>query len=239
MKDVGVILAAAGSGSRMGQDKLLLKLGGYTVLQHSAKAFASCPDICAMVAVTRQDLLGKVRQQLEELDLPFPVQVIPGGKTRQQSVAAGVQTMSGKAKFYAIHDAARPLVTAEEIASCLADAREYGGACLSVPVKDTIQQMDGEGFLELTPPRDRLRCAQTPQIFDAAWYRAGMAEAKRLGLDLTDDCQVFRLSGGRVYLTPGSYTNLKITTPEDLPLAEGILAQREQESNTQESNTME
>ena len=150
-----------------------------------------------------------------------------------------MQTMSGKAKFYAIHDAARPLVTAEEIASCLADAREYGGACLSVPVKDTIQQMDGEGFLELTPPRDRLRCAQTPQIFDAAWYRAGMAEAKRLGLDLTDDCQVFRLSGGRVYLTPGSYTNLKITTPEDLPLAEGILAQREQESNTQESNTME
>ena len=229
MKDVGVILAAGGSGSLMGQDKVLLKLGRYTVLQHSARAFISCPDICAMVAVTRPNLLEKVWQQLEELELPFPVQVIPGGQTRQQSVVAGVRAMSGKVKFYAIHDAARPLVTPEEIACCLADARQYGGACLCVPVKDTIQQADGEGFLELTPPRNRLHCAQTPQIFDAAWYRAGMAQANRLGLDLTDDCQVFRLSGGRVYLTPGSYTNLKITTPEDLPLAEQILAQRESE----------
>ncbi len=214
MKDVGVILAAAGSGSRMGQDKLMLKLGRYTVLQHSALAFASCPDVCCMAAVTRPDRMEEVKAQLEELELPFPVTVVRGGDTRQRSVAAGVRAMPGNAQFYAIHDAARPLVTPEEIARCLADAREYGGACLSVPVKDTIQQADGEGFLELTPPRDRLYAAQTPQIFDGAWYRAGMAQANRLGLDLTDDCQVFRLSGGRVYLTQGSYANLKITTPE-------------------------
>lgn len=232
MKDVGVILAAAGSGSRMGRDKLLLKLGKYTVLQRSALAFAPCGEICAMVAVTRKDRLDTVRQQLEELELPFPVEVVPGGATRQQSVAAGVRAMPGTAKFYAIHDAARPLVTPEEIDRCLADARAYGGACLATPVKDTIQQADGEGFLQATPPRERLRCAQTPQIFDAAWYRAGMAQANRLGLDLTDDCQVFRLSGGRVFLTPGSYTNLKITTPEDLPLAEEILAQREEETES-------
>lgn len=230
MRDVGVILAAAGSGSRMGRDKLMLKLGEYTVLQRSALAFASCPDICGMAAVTRSDLLDTVRQQLEALSLPFPVWVVPGGATRQQSVAAGVKAMPAQAMYYAIHDAARPLVTPQEIARCLADAKRYGGACLSAPVKDTIQQADAKGFLEDTPPRDRLRSAQTPQIFDAAWYRAGMAEAVRRGLDFTDDCQVFRLSGGVVYLTPGSYANLKITTPEDLPAAEEILAKREGEA---------
>lgn len=106
MRDVGVILAAAGSGSRMGRDKLMLKLGEYTVLQRSALAFASCPDICGMAAVTRPDLLDTVRQQLEALSLPFPVWVVPGGATRQQSVAAGVKAMPAQAMYYAIHDAA-------------------------------------------------------------------------------------------------------------------------------------
>lgn len=226
-RDLGVVLAAAGSSSRMGRDKLMLKLGEYTVLQHSAKAFAFLPEVGYLAAVTRSDLLETVTKQLARLELPFPFAVLPGGATRQESVAAGVESLPTQCRFCAIHDAARPLVNPGDIARCLEDARQYGGACLSVPVKDTIQQADEQGFLAFTPSRSQLRCAQTPQIFEKEGYLKGLALARLQRKEFTDDCQIYALSGGQIYLTPGSYTNFKITTPEDVPAAERILQQRE------------
>lgn len=230
-KKLGVVLAAAGSARRMGQDKLMLKLGRYTVLQHSALAFAALEETGYLALVTRRERLEEVTRQMEQLSLPFPFAVLIGGATRQESVAAGVKSLPDWCRYCAIHDAARPLVTREEIARCLEDAVRYGAACLSVPVKDTIQQGDGKGFLAQTPDRSLLYCAQTPQIFLREEYLKGLELAQSQEKDFTDDCQIYALTGKKVYLTPGSYSNFKITTPEDVPAAERIFRQREQSSH--------
>ena len=223
-KTVSAVLVAAGSSTRMGFDKLSFDLGGETVLHRSIRAFAQCPQITELVLVA-----GKNREFVAQqaADCPKPVQIVVGGATRAESAKNGVLAAHGE--LVAVHDAARPFVSAVVITAALEAAARCGAAAPAVPVKDTIKAAargDGKTVppdcaVHATPDRSTLYAVQTPQCFDRAAYLAALdeldAEKARL---VTDDCSLFELTGRPVQLTQGDYANLKITTREDLPRAE-------------------
>ena len=220
-KTVSAVLVAAGSSTRMGFDKLSFDLGGETVLHRSIRAFAQCPQVTELVLVA-----GKNRDFVAQqaADCPKPVQIVAGGATRAESAKNGVLAAHGE--LVAVHDAARPFVSAAVITAALEAAARCGAAAPAVPVKDTIKAAargDGKTVppdctVQTTPDRSTLYAVQTPQCFDRAAYLAALTEldAARARL-VTDDCSLFELTGRPVQLTQGDYANLKITTREDLP----------------------
>ncbi len=222
-KTVSVVLVAAGSSTRMGFDKLSFDLGGETVLHRSIRAFAQCPQVTELVLVA-----GKNREFVAQqaADCPKPVQIVAGGATRAESAKNGVLAAHGE--LVAVHDAARPFVSAAVITAALEAAARCGAAAPAVPVKDTIKTAargDGKTVppdctVQTTPNRSTLYAVQTPQCFDRAAYLAALAELDEARARLvTDDCSLFELTGRPVQLTQGDYANLKITTREDLPRA--------------------
>ena len=218
-----VLIMSAGASSRMGgTDKQLLPLCGKTVLQRSVEAFLPFPEVGEILVVASPERAAVYRALLA----PFGgrVRVLScGGATRQQSVFAGMEAVSPGAEFVAVHDGARPLVPRAVIEEAFRGAAEAGGAIPVLPVKDTIKMGEG-GFVRSTPDRGGLFQAQTPQVFRRADYLAAMEEARRRGLDFTDDAQLFELTGRPVRMTKGSEQNLKLTTPADIPAAEAILS---------------
>lgn len=218
------VIVAAGSSQRMGgEDKQLIELCGKPVLARSMAAFQSCPVIEEIVVVTKASSVEAVRRMAEEYGIDKLSAVVEGGASRAESVKNGVAAVSSGAEFVAIHDGARPLVSSEDIARCVADAFRCGGAVLAVPVTDTVKYGRKNGFVEYTPAREKLFAAQTPQIFDLEIYRAAMDRAFRELSDWTDDSRVFENDGRRVFLTMGSRKNIKITSPEDVLIAEAFL----------------
>ena len=135
----------------------------------------------------------------------------------------GLKLVSKDSAYIAVHDGARPLVKTEHISKTIHDARVFGGATLGVPVKDTIKTVDG-GFITDTPPRASLWITQTPQVFRKRLYFEAVDFALEHDLDFTDDCQLVEAVGGKIYMTQGDYTNIKITTPEDIQIAEVLLS---------------
>ena len=149
--------------------------------------------------------------------------------TRQESVLNGVRAASKETKLFAIHDGARPLVKPEHIAAVIHDAEVFGGATLGVPVKDTIKVVN-DGLIVDTPYRPNLYSTQTPQVFQKRIYFEAVDFALEHHLDFTDDCQLAEAINCKVYMTIGDYTNLKITTPEDIFIARMLLEKRMEES---------
>ena len=219
--EISAVLVAAGASTRMGFDKLSVDLGGETVLHRSIRAFAQCPQVDEIVLVA-----GKNRAFVEAqaADCKKPVQIVTGGATRAESAKNGV--LAARGTLVAVHDAARPFVSAAVIEAVLDAAKQCGAAAPAVPVKDTIKQaVRGDGKtvpagcrVENTPDRSTLYAVQTPQCFDRAQYLAALEEldAEKARL-VTDDCSLFELTGRPVQLTQGDYANRKITTREDLP----------------------
>lgn len=219
--EISAVLVAAGASTRMGFDKLSVDLGGETVLHRSIRAFVQCSQVDEIVLVA-----GKNRAFVEAqaADCKKPVQIVTGGATRAESAKNGV--LAARGTLVAVHDAARPFVSAAVIEAALDAAKQYGAAAPAVPVKDTIKQaVRGDGKtvpvgcrVENTPDRSTLYAVQTPQCFDRAQYLAALEEldAEKARL-VTDDCSLFELTGRPVQLTQGDYANLKITTREDLP----------------------
>ena len=221
------VIVAAGSSTRMGgEDKQFIRLCGKPILAHSMTAFQNCPVIEEIVVVTKADSVEAVRAMAAEYGIDKLTAVTEGGASRAESVRNGVAAVSCGAEFVAIHDGARPLVTPEDITRC---AFRCGGAVLAVPVTDTVKYGRKNGFVEYTPAREKLFAAQTPQIFDLEIYRAAMERAFRELSDWTDDSRVFENDGRRVFLTPGNRKNIKITSPEDVLIAEAFLKGGEKE----------
>lgn len=219
---IGVVIAAAGSSSRMGgRDKLTEPMGGIPVILRTLAAVEAVPEVDEIVVVTRKDRVEEYRQLLGQCSRLLAV--VPGGSTRQESVQNGVRALSSDCRLAAIHDGARPLVTPEVFARCIEAARSCGAATAAVPVKDTIKLADERGRVVDTPDRSRLWAVQTPQIFDRDEYLRAAAEAERRGLFCTDDCQLFEAMGWEVQLVLGDYRNLKLTTPEDFLAAGAYL----------------
>lgn len=207
----------------MGVDKLLLEFGGVPVVVRSIRALEQVEEIGEVVVVTREERLAQYRQLKETFALKKVTRIVAGGETRQQSVLEGVRAADPSAEYVAIHDGARPFVSPEEITRVLSDAERYGAATLGVPVKDTVKVVSPDGMITATPDRSSLYLTQTPQVFRREVYLQGIEAARRSGLDFTDDCQLVEYAGHRVYMTCGSYRNIKLTTEDDLAIANAFL----------------
>lgn len=219
MSNVAIILGA-GNGTRMKSEKskLLLEIGSKTVIERSVDAFLSVSDIDEIIVVARAQDIDIYSELLTDERISFVI----GGATRQQSVKNAVETVDD-AHLIIIHDGARPLIKCEDIEKTIRAAEEFSAAAVGVYVKDTIKIVDKQGFVESTPDRSTLFAVQTPQIFDFDLYKSAMQKADEQGLDFTDDCQLVELCGGKVKMVEGSYSNIKITTPDDIALAENLL----------------
>lgn len=216
------VVPAAGSSTRMGQDKLFASLGGVPVLVHTLRALEGCPSIGEIIVVTRPDHLVEVGKLCREAALDKVSKVVSGGATRTDSVLAGVKAVGEGYSLIAIHDGARPLVSRDVVEKAIAAAQTGSAAAPAVPVKDTVKEAHN-GLVTNTPDRSRLFAVQTPQVFDTDLIRTALTRALEDGVSLTDDCAAVERLGVPVALTEGSYTNLKITTPEDLAVAEALL----------------
>lgn len=217
------VLVAAGSSTRMGFDKLSVDLGGETVLERSVRAFDECPEVDELVIVTGAS--GENAQRAAAR-CKKPVRLVKGGSTRAESARSGVAAAHGR--LVAVHDAARPFVSQSVIADTIAAAARCGAAAPAVPVKDTIKRAR-DSLVEATLERSELFAVQTPQVFQVDLIKAALVKALEDGAALTDDCGAVERLGIGVSLTQGDYCNLKITTPEDLAVAEALFAWREQQ----------
>ncbi len=220
----GVVIVAGGSSSRMeGIDKQCLWLSDMPVLVRSIVPFTQMEDVSELVVVTREDLIPQVMDWVKEFELEKVTAIVRGGSSRQQSVLKGIEALSENVEYIAIHDGARPFVDEALIHRCMEAAMEHGAATAAVPSKDTIKIADKDGFILDTPDRSTLHLTQTPQIFKRDWYLEAVEQAKTDGVDCTDDCQLVERLGRKVYLSMGSYFNIKITTAHDIPFAEAIV----------------
>ena len=222
------VVPAAGSSTRMGKDKLLLPLGEQPVLLHTLRALELCAYITEIVVVTREELIVPIGQLCRDAALEKVRKVIVGGATRSHSVLAGLGELSPDAELAAIHDGARPLVSQAVLEAVIRRAAECGAAAPAVPVKDTVKRAR-DGLVAATLDRAELRAVQTPQVFQTDLIKTALARALAEGAELTDDCAAVERLGIGVALTEGDYCNLKLTTPEDLAVAEALLAWREEQ----------
>ena len=209
-----------------GVNKILMPLGDRLVIGVTMQAFQACGSVSEIVIVAREADIPAIKAEAEAAGITKLTACTVGGATRQESVIDGVKQISKEAQLVAVHDGARPLVKPEHIEKVIKDASVFGGATLGVPVKDTIKTVN-DGLISDTPPRKFLYITQTPQIFKRQLYFEGIDFALEHGLDFTDDCQLVEAIGGKVAMTTGDYTNIKITTPEDIKLAEVLLAMQE------------
>ena len=214
---VGAIIVAAGESRRMGgTDKPLAELGGEPILVRVIDAFQECRLIDQIVVVVNEKTLEKSRS-LVAGEAWFKVSdVCLGGRRRQDSVAAGLRRLK-QCDWVIIHDGARPLVTVDLIERGLETAMETGAAVAAVPVTDTIKVAGDDRIVQQTPPRRDLWAVQTPQVFRFEIITKAYQRAKG---DVTDDASLVEQLGYKVKLYMGSYDNIKVTTPDDLALAE-------------------
>jgi len=207
-----------------GVDKIFASLWGKPLLAHSVDVFQGCPAIDQVVIVLSQDKVEAGRRLVREYNWSKVIEVCPGGVRRQDSVREGLKRLSG-CQWVVIHDGARPCLGVDLIERGLELARDSGAAIAAIPVKDTIKVVSPDAFVEETPLRHSLWAVQTPQVF--RFDIIDEAHRKTQG-EVTDDATLVEQLGYRVKVYPGSDTNIKVTTPEDLALAEAILKSREQ-----------
>lgn len=198
--------------------KLLLKINGETVLQRSVNAFLNISDVDEVIVVAREKDIPAFSDILTDERVSFVI----GGETRQQSVMNAVD-MIDDCELIIIHDGARPLIKSVDIENTIRAAKENKAAAVGVFVKDTVKVVDKNGFVVSTPDRSTLFAVQTPQIFDFELYKNAAKNAREKGLDFTDDCQLVECFNKKVKTVAGSYSNIKITTPDDIVLAENLL----------------
>ena len=214
---VGVIIVAAGSSRRMdGTDKVLALLDGESILVRVVDVFQRCTPIDQIVVVLSEQNLERGKQLVIEQGWSKVIDVCVGGRRRQDSVAAGLRRLSS-CNWVVIHDGARPLVTVDLIDRGLEAAKETGAAVAAVPVTDTIKTAGDNKIVRQTPPRQNLWAVQTPQIFGIKIITESYS---RVSGNVTDDASLVEQLGYRVKIYMGSYDNIKITTPDDLALAE-------------------
>ncbi|MEL6398136.1 MAG: 2-C-methyl-D-erythritol 4-phosphate cytidylyltransferase [Cyanobacteria bacterium J06626_4] len=223
-----LLIPAAGVGRRMGSDrnKLLLTLHGQPLLAWTLQAANASSTIAWIGIICQPDDRFDILQILQVTPLETPVTLILGGSTRQASVYNGLQALPEAAEQVLIHDGARCLATPDLFDRCSQALQTCPGLIAAVPVKDTIKVVGDDGLIQQTPDRSCLWAAQTPQGFHVAKLKAAHAQGKAAGWTVTDDAALFEKCGLPVKIVPGEETNLKITTPEDLSLAEMVLRDR-------------
>ena len=223
-----VIVPAAGAGRRMGfgKNKAFITIRDIPLLVLCMKMLAETGMVRRVIVVTRAWEITETEWMLREYQDRFPGiswQVTAGGRERQDSVANGLALIADESGYVAVHDGARPFAGTEVFARTFARAKECGAAIAAVPLKDTVKIVDARGLVVSTPDRSSLCAVQTPQIFEINVLRKGYSFLKEHPVAVTDDASLVEASGHPVAVAEGSYENIKVTTPEDLLLAEKIL----------------
>ena len=227
MARVFAVVVAAGQSTRMGgANKQLHPLAGVPVLQRSLSALEQVPQLEGIVLVAPPPGVREFRDAAAAWCLKKITKVVPGGLNRQQSVFFGLLAVPFECEIVLIHDGARPLVSRKEIEDVISAAKEFGAATLAVPVKDTVKVADAEGFVAATPDRNKLWLTHTPQGFTHNVLTDAHRLAAEKGNSYTDDASLVEAAGIKVKLVKGGYSNIKITTPEDLLVAEALLEVR-------------
>lgn len=222
---ISAIIVAGGSGSRLpgAVRKQYRPLAGRTVLARTLAVFEASPLVDTLLLVVPEEDFNFCRENYLAA-LRKPVEMVPGGRERQESVYHGLcRCPQGEDDLVVIHDAVRPLLAAGHLAACVDGARRWGGSILAVPAVDTLKQVSPAGEIEATLDRRSIWLAQTPQAFRTRLIRRAHERARREGVVATDDAQLVERLGAPVHVVAGSRSNLKITTAEDLLLAEALL----------------
>lgn len=223
---VSAIIVSAGNSTRMGTDKQFINICGKPAIIHTIKAFESSSIINEIVIVCKKDHLEDMVDIINKNNIKKVSVITPGGNSRQESVSLGIEKASKLATHFCIHDGARILVTPDIISRVVEKSFEFKCAAVGVPVKDTIKVIDMNSFIESTPNRSNLWAVQTPQVFERKVYMNALENAKKLKQNYTDDCQLIENNGGKVYILKGDYTNIKLTTVDDVEYAKTMFKNR-------------
>lgn len=217
------VVVAAGRGTRFGGPKQLIEIGGLPMVAWSVRTFAAMSEIAEVVVATETESIEPMRELFGRL-APGATRVVRGGATRQRSVAAGLQAVSGECEGVLVHDGARPLVLADDVRAGMRAVRSGRAALLAVPIVDTVKRVDPDTF-RVTETLDRatLWAAQTPQFALLADLRAAHERATREGMDATDDAALLEASGVEVVVVPATGANFKVTLADDVARAEALL----------------
>jgi len=226
---ISALIVAAGQGLRMGsvQRKQYLNLLGRPILVRTLQAFDQCLPIQRLLVAVPQSEMNFCEQEIiPAAGLKNQVTLIEGGKRRQDSVFNGLQFLGSEEGLVLIHDGVRPLVSIALIEACIQGAVQWGACIPAVMAVDTPKQIDAQGIITQTVPREGLHMAQTPQAFNLPLIYRAHWEAKQLGREATDDASLVEALGVAVHVIAGLHENIKITTPEDLIYAEALLRLR-------------
>ena len=220
-----VVIVAAGSSLRMGGDKLMMELCHVPVLARTLLSFQQSELVDEIIVVTRMEKLLEVADICKKYGVTKVKKVIRGGTTRMESALAGVSEVLRGTRLIAIHDGARPLVTQDVIKRTVYAARDFYAAVPAIPSTDTLKNVEDERIIA-TLDRERIMRVQTPQVFDADLIKGALTVAATKALPITDDCSAIELMGVKVKAVEGDPNNIKLTTPNDVMLAEAILRDR-------------
>lgn len=224
------IILAAGDSTRMkGVNKQLIPLCDVPTIARTLSAFETSIHVREVVIVTKKINFFKIADIIREFGFTKVTNMVSGGKSRQESAELGLKAISDKTQFIAIHDGARPLITAESIDNVIEDAYKTKASALACKVKDTLKIINDKGIVVSTPDRETLVAVQTPQVFDINLYRNALKLAADKETTFTDDCQLIEALDIPVHIVEGDYTNIKITTREDVIQAETYIRARGEE----------
>jgi 2-C-methyl-D-erythritol 4-phosphate cytidylyltransferase len=226
---VSVIIAAGGMGKRMqsSEGKLFIEIGSFPMIALTVSVFESSEIIDDIILVVALDEIERAKKLVEKYGFKKIRHIIQGGATRQDSIYNGLQVVSTDTDIVVIHDGARPFVTKEIILEAISETRAYRAVIVGMPVKDTIKTVKDDRLVSNTLDRDFLWQVQTPQVFDYSLIKEAYERAKRLEIQATDDARLVERLGEKVKMIMGSYENIKITTPEDVKIAEAIIKSRQ------------
>ena len=225
MPYVSCIVAAGGSGTRMGagKNKLFLPLRGIPVIAHTLMALEKSDTISEIVLSAREEDIMGLKHIIDGVGIDKANAVVRGGVHRAASVKAALLCVSSQAELVAVHDGARPLIEETEIAAVVQKAKEVGAAAVGVRPKCTLKRADASGRITETVPRAEIYEMQTPQVFEKSLLKKAYDVEETVLAAATDDCSLVERLSASIYVTEGSYRNIKITTPEDISIAECLL----------------
>jgi 2-C-methyl-D-erythritol 4-phosphate cytidylyltransferase len=223
---LSAIIVAGGSSQRMGFDKLFAIIAGEPVIAHTIRAFEHATSISEIVVVAREERHDEIQKISRDTGFKKIRSIVPGGERRQDSVRAGLDQIDREAKYVAVHDAARPLITPDQIERAFDQCRVHGSAALAQPVNDTLKRADADLLVIGLVDRHQLYAMQTPQIFERKLIEDAYRGVYAANASVTDEVSAVERLGHKIALVLNDDFNFKITYPHDLPVADFILRER-------------